>query len=66
MLSPTRAAAAFLRVAHQVRVARRGRYLGVAEQLADRGETLAQRQRPRCVGVPEIVDPHVIETGSWP
>ena len=66
MLPPTPGGRRFFRVAHQVRVSRRGRYLVVAEQLADRGEPLAQRQRPRGVRMPEVMDSHVIKPGSGP
>ena len=43
------------RIPGEVGVARRGLDLGVAEQLADHGEALAERQRPRGEGMAYIM-----------
>ena len=55
-----------LGVANQVRVARRRRDLLVSEQPPDHGQALTQRKRPAGVGMPEIMDSHVVDTRARP
>ncbi len=49
-----------------MRVPRRGRHLPVSEQLPDRGQALAQRQRPRRIRVTQIMDPDILKPGLCP
>ena len=42
-------------------IPRRGLNLVVAEELADHGQALAERQRMRSIGVPEVVNAHVLK-----
>ena len=50
-------------VAHQVSVFRGGADPGVTEQPADHRQALAERQRPLGVGMAEIVNSHVLQSG---
>ena len=52
------------RVPGQMRIARRRLDLRVAEQPADHRQGFAQRQRPRSVAVPAIVDAQILEPGA--
>ena len=51
------------RVPSQMRVSGGRLNLGMAEQLPDHREALAQGQRPRRIRMPDVVDAHVVEPG---
>ena len=52
------------RVMYQVGVARRRLDAAVTEQLADRQQGLAERERTGGKAVPQVVQPNVIESGT--
>ena len=54
------------RIPLQMRIARRGPDLAVAEQLRDHGQALAKRQRPRSEAVTAVMNPHFLESRPFP
>ena len=53
-----------LGVLHQMRVPCGGADLCVAEELADHGQALAQREGLRGVAVAQVVDAHALQPGA--
>ena len=55
-----------LRLARKMGVTCRRGYFGVAQQSADHGETLAERECPAGIRMSEVVNPHVVQAGPLP
>ena len=66
MLAATLAAAASTEIARQMGIARRGLDPRMAEQLADHGQTLTQRQGTRGKAVAQVMQAHILQPGPRP
>ena len=62
MLPVIRAAAFWMESRGQVRISGGRLHLGVAQQLADHRKALAERQRPRSIRMPEVMNAQIVQS----